>query len=864
MIKRLAILLLALLAAARPQDTVAKPAAYKLEEHIPADFNIFVSIDSGQKFMETYEDSGPAKFIRTARREILRALRDNEGFAIGGAAVLGVLGTITKHLEKCQGQVAVAVRAQPWDPRATTDAVIAGDFVDETAAEAAAKAIPIPKGAEEPLVVRDGGRLWFYSTKAVKKEVEETGSEKSLATSDFFSEARKTATGALFLWVDVRKMWQLLPDDETVTKIVDPIGLRSIRGYAISLTIAKDAVDQTQALFLEPKATGALGRLAAVADVPLEIKEAPAGSRMVYVASPKFAAFQGDLMRIIYEATGMIDQPGMKEGLELLDVVARGEKPMGSSFLVEDGRIGGFAWVDKAEDYLRSMRETYERAGVKYTKETRDGLDIYVGEGHDNPIAEMMMNFGSAIAAKDGRYYFGLDADAVARTYKLVAEGKAGSFADEPTFKALRGERPLAGWGFFYVDARSLTTFIEKVAPAMKNVQPIPEETWTSITEILKDAGAGYDVIASKNGNIVVESRSTSGVTIGSAAWAMIAAAVAIPAVARTRVEMNTGRCVAEMKRLNGGLAKWSTDVAETPGDFPTERGHTLWARLKADGVLDGASACPLTGQPYRGPVDDANKLGDKDVLALCDHGMEGVVLLRDGTVDEIDFGSLEHSKAWVSTCMTPPLDRTARTWTFKGPGDAAMTLAVGEFAVRDGVETVEYEMKGGDGPDLREVLVVTDTGLRILRREVGGKAVTPSATEDVNEKTFEALRDKRPVQKSRALQTLAQNYYAAREQIDRELSKDNSLKPYLSWVRNVAANQFAPVKIPYPLEKGKAWTNAYGEKGEVLEAGSVKTPEGTLRAWKIRLEADGKTRDLWWSDQLHVPLEVGDYKIQK
>lgn len=864
--KRLAILLLALAAGARAQDTVAKPAGYKLEEHLPADFNVFLSFDSGQKFFEGYDKSASEKFIRTARREILRALRLGDGLSIPEIGIVGALGMVTHHVEKCRGQVAVAVRAQPWDPEEEVDIVVSGDFDDEKAAENAFKMIPFGKGEHEPLVVRDGARLSIYTSAEIRKEVADTGAAKALAASEFFAEARKTTPGPAFLWLDLRGYWQMIPDDDTLDAIVDAIGVRSIRGFSASIAVTKDAVDLSQVLYLTPKAGGVLGKLAALENAPVDLRDAPAASKMVYSFTPKFIACQAEIMRLMYEPLGTMDQPGVRESLELMDLMAKTEKPMGGCFLVEGKNVGGCAWVEKAEDYVKTMREVMGKAGIKYAKESRDGLDIYVGEGDDNPVAEMMLTFGSAIAACDDRYYFGFDADSVAATHKLVTGGKGGAFADEATFKALLGDRKLEGWGFFYIDGPTLTTFIERLIPAMKNVQPMAEETWKSIAAVLKEAGSGYDVVSSRGGNLVIESRSTTGVTIGSSIWGAVVGVSFLRASTAAGGAMAVQRCHANMESMKAGLAKWSTDVAETPGDYPTERGHTIWTRLRQDGVLSaGTLTCPVTSLPYRGPVGDLNKLGPKDVIVLCSHGMESKVLLKDGTIDDIDFATEEHMAAQQQTCMVPPLVRHERTLFFKGPNDATLTLDVKEFGITDGVESVVYESKGGDAPVVREVLAVTDTGVRILRREVDGKAVPMPPTDRVTAKTFENLRGKKPVAKGMALRTLSENYYNAREVIEREMSKDEVLSTYLYYVQSSAAQQFAPVKIAYPLEKGKTWSNAYGEKGEVLDAGKVKTPDGDVRAWRIKLESsDGKSRELWWSDQLHAPLEVGDYKIEK
>ena len=111
--KRLAILLLIPLGAARPQDSTAKPAGYKLEEHLPADFNLFVTFDSGQKFFEGYDGSLMAKFVKSARREVFKFLHDHDVPMVAEIGVIAFISTITKHLEKCRGQVALGLRLQP-------------------------------------------------------------------------------------------------------------------------------------------------------------------------------------------------------------------------------------------------------------------------------------------------------------------------------------------------------------------------------------------------------------------------------------------------------------------------------------------------------------------------------------------------------------------------------------------------------------------------------------------------------------------------------------------------------------------------------------------------------------------------------
>lgn len=809
------------------QDTEAK-RAFKLQDRVPADFNLFAEIDGVADFLEA---SAPMhKFLAELKSTFAKLAGKDP------------LKEIPLDLAlKARGQLAFAGRYGPsgftW--------VVAADFADEAAAKEIA--------AKLPAATLAGAVLWLTSS----KDLIDLKSDKPLSASDRFKKARDlagAAPGRLFAYADLEPLLAMAAaaKDEDAKQLLRESGVSALRAYATSFGFEKDAVTQRQIFAYDGKLEGLLGALASVPAINLDLKTFPISAVTITRHNPAamkaIAGFLGAFSK------GRAVPDTFEDNLKAMNSLGAGKEPVNQCILLEaDGPVTVIELEDP-KGYQRDFVVGLTDIGADEKRGTVDGLDVTVLSS-DIPELELLLEVLGHSATSGRRCYIGPSVKALAAVHAMLAEAK---------FEPLAAGRDLKGLGVVYLDwsglAGVLRKYVDALGPMMR-LPPSADAMIDAVEGVMKLAGTGYDVASIRDGAIVVDSRSSVGLTMFSSVW--VAAAMVVPAITKATDKAKAVRCSAQLSQLIKGVYNHSVTKTPVEGSFLTGfRGHAFWKKISDDGEFDAKYlVCPETGRRYRGPaVDDTNVIEGKAAMGMCIHDGFANVVWKWGTVQRFDAGTPEYDRALRETCVFGGWEKPGAKWTYKPEDGKSGDMTIELKEVRDGASTFERTGAGQKEP-VRETVVARPGGLRILNRQNGGRDVELSLSADERKNADAWLRDIASDDAERrdaATEGLTRLYARAMPLIEDSIGKspDPEVQARLKVIR-VAAVDHAPLAIAYPLKVGAKWDNAYGESFEVIDQATFATGLGDEPGWRIRVKSGATAFELVWSEDLNIPLAI-------
>jgi type II secretory pathway pseudopilin PulG len=121
-----------------------------------------------------------------------------------------------------------------------------------------------------------------------------------------------------------------------------------------------------------------------------------------------------------------------------------------------------------------------------------------------------------------------------------------------------------------------------------------------------------------------------------------VLAALLLPAAGHATRTGKTASCCSNLKQLWTMQANYRAQFGGRDKLMPTDTGSAFWVRLtKTDPPLIDESLsdifdCPVSpevGSPanceYLGPSEDVNTYADGDPVGACDHGDDGIIVIR-------------------------------------------------------------------------------------------------------------------------------------------------------------------------------------------------------------------------------------------
>lgn len=814
---------------------------FRLQDRVPDDCNLFVEIDGVAALIEAAGKGGAGELIGGVAALVESQLDGRDPFSDLGFDPIALA-------RQARGQLAFAGRYRVDMDGGDLDWIVAVDFGDEKPALEAMDGI-----GDRATARREGAVVFILKDAALL----EKAPERPLSADARFKRARELAragAGRIFGYADLEPLTKLIDaiPEPAAVELLREAGAGSVLAYVLGAGVEKDAVDQVQILMLDEKPDGMLGELARLPVVEMDLTVLPDGAAAASRLEPGVVKALGEFYEMVGE---VLSARGMPFDLGALGAaLGEGKRPHLSGSLLEDGKTVAFNDMDDPKAFVDSMAEIYAASGIGLESEEDGDLEVYRFTS-DIPELEPMLK-AQTMAVAGNRLYQGGSVEAMKAVHKKLVEGAYGKLSDSRALAALVGDRKLAGGAFIYIDGGPLTAVVRNQLEPMAGALP-PEfgALLDGLDPILKKVGVGYDLLTVRDGHLVLESRSQAGLTIGGTAWVGVAAAVAVPAMVKAVENAKTTLCSANLRQLIMTAYNHSITKVEPEGSFVDLRGHAFWERIATDEEMDAAILrCPDTGRRYRGPAQNPNLMASGEAIGACVHEDVVVWVAKSGDVHRTPVDSPTVRKVLESTVTAAGWSGAGARLTYRPEGDGKpMTLEI--KAVDGNRATVEWS---GEGiPTTREVLLSRPDGVRVISREIDGKAIALAVDEEKLRAALRAIRSDDAGARDVAVGDLAALYPAARETIERELGGDDpELGVRLMAIRDAASAHY-PVLVAYPLKPGSTWSNAYGSSFEVVGREEIETGEGREPAWRIRVTQGEDVREMWWSDDLNAFLAV-------
>lgn len=567
------------------QDTVAET---RLERCVTKDWDVFVEIDGVEAFVGGYDKSATKKVFR----EVRKAMVD----AGAGDVLVEFQKEVGLPLEEfvglVKGQLAFAA-----------DVPMTFAALAECRDADAAKKLGDLASKGTAAVKIDGRLVWVTSS----KDMELKPAVNPLAEEALFKKARTlagAAKGGLFAYVDLTAV---LPLAGLMNEEFKKTGFAGLRAAATSLRFDAARVSQTHVFIGPSRPQGLLGTLMEMKSEKFSLAACPRSTALRICFSGEGSA---TALKLLKQA--LPDMPAMVD--LVLDPILKDAGPFGVIvFTADGGHVIGLEGKAAAKA-LEGLVEMLSQMGVPVTKESAGGATL----------GELTMGDESPIGA------YGIKGDRVllAKSRKQIEAGLAASAESmEADYKPLLEGATFEGALLMIHD---YTKYRDVIASLVAGSGHEDEKEMKVVDSVLGLAGKNVEWIGVRDGALVVESRSTSGLSL------VTTAALAIPAIAKARDQAMGTSCSVRFHRLSAGLTMHDLDT----GRYPAETGSALWEALKKDGgkgpYVEGDVTCAKSGKKLRGPTSDVNALDGDAIIGACDHGDEVILLRRNGTLQTV------------------------------------------------------------------------------------------------------------------------------------------------------------------------------------------------------------------------------------
>lgn len=519
-------------------------------------------------------------------------------------------------------------------------------------------------------------RFYVSTQEATLKRLLEKGSvEQTLAKHAQYVESRKGVnpeTETAFFYLNLAALWKRMGDQvpPDAKKIMESIGVFGIDTVAAGTGF--DGKTLRDHVFIGiPGARKGIQKIFTLPKNEMKtLKYAPAGAA-------SYGSYAIDLKGIYDEAMTIFRSVAEKEFRDFSEQKKGAEEKLGMK--IEDlvGALGtelaAIARLPKAEagaklslgdliraTYILSLKdEAKVSAAITKLIELAEAKDkVKVEEAHGWKINVLAMpqegdvplkSIGWAI--KDGHLFIGLPAEDLKLLAKEQSAGEPG-LASVAAFQAELKRFPEGMSGFGYTDlaayVRALWAmgkpYIEDLLKDEK--APIKPADLPDMDAIAKHLSPMTGAYYSDQAGLRIVSRSPVG-SLTTVAIAGIAAAIAVPGVARAREGAKGTACLAQLKQVGAAIKAFEADQAKLPEDLA----ELVSGQKK---YLEGSPfKCPSDPFPQReGQIETSyiyiysNKLGketpEKTILAYDKsplHGGSRTVLFLDGSVQSVpDF----------------------------------------------------------------------------------------------------------------------------------------------------------------------------------------------------------------------------------
>lgn len=833
---------------------LAQDGAFKVQDQLPEDFNLFVEIDGVAGFLAAAE-GGSAKPLLDGIREFIAKQSGGKDLVAMAAKELGF--DPLAFIRQAKGQLAFAGRYEVSLEDGDMKWLLTLDVADAELAEQTLQKLKTKIKGAEPILGRRGGVLWLAGDRVAADLLAAARPAKPLSGGARFIEARKLmGPGRAFAFANLEPLTALIEEipEPLAVEMLKDFGLDGVRGYTGSASFEKEAVEIRQALLLAPKSGGLLGKLAAQSNALIDLAGLPARSGYALRYPPAaMAAFLE-----FYE--NLPEEAGLGQVLDMLRMVesqTKGKRPI-VQYLVNEGDASvGVMEMEDPKAHHEAMQEFVTTLlGLEFTQSTQGDLSLATLQG-EGPELEAMAS-ARILGYGGDRSYQGPTVEAVVAVHRGLKEKKYGSLTESKALAALVGKRALSGWGLTYLDCKEILPFFKKQLGALGPAMPFPPEFTEGLdaaSALLERAGVGYDVVSSRDGHLVLESRSTAGLTPAGTSWVALVAAIAIPGVMRANEAVAGTNCGSNLSHMIKATYNWSIIKGDPEGSFPKELGHAFWARIAKDDEFPAESLkCPVTGRRYRGPASDATLMHHTDAIGACIHDDEVVWVKKTGDVHRAPRQTERAIKALSTTTLFSGWGEAGAEWRYRPEhaGGKPVTLKSA------GNDTFEFSGEGLP-KDVPTTIAVRASGARILKRGTGDTVPPLSAADEAEVKRLlKLLQSDDAGARDEATQGLSERYPIGRKLIEESLKSqaDPETKLRLEKIRAAAAEHM-PALVPYPVTAGATWKNAYGDACEAVEEGTIETGIGPERGWKIRVTAPSGAYELWWSEELGIPLAI-------
>lgn len=518
----LAIVLAALPAAA--QDTVVE---FKLERHLPKNWDAFIEINGVEKFVEGFKASKTNDLVKAA----LAAVAEQGGPDVP-ALFEQNFGTTPEELAGfVKGQLAVGLQIRlreglgviaTADCRTEENARKLFDLIVKRFPNAEAVDIDDLKGMKAPngaTIVAAGPVVWMGSTWKTAKDFvgrRQVGASKPIGDDDVFKKARESAgaaPGGLFAWANLGKFTPFLalaPDE--AKDLVEKSGVTALTGYAASVRFDGGRVIQRHILQAGEKAGGLLGDLLAMEDRAAGLAATPKDTAAAVHLSKTFVGIVQRVIQLARDASGGEMEPELER---ILAPVLTEAVPFAAK-IVKGGE--GFAMVFDGAAAVEVFKNLLDLALVNQVMTDDKEVDgatistLLVPDG-DFPF--------KAVGTTKERAYLGFDAALVEGVHKAINAGGA-NVAGDADVKALVEGGSAEGVLVAYVDFALVDEVVNAFAERIGRAGLGKAEA--AAMKVLGSAGRSVDIVRVDHGSLIIESRSTTGLslltTVGAAAVA--------------------------------------------------------------------------------------------------------------------------------------------------------------------------------------------------------------------------------------------------------------------------------------------------------------------------------------------------------
>lgn len=512
-----------LLVLAFVQDTVSE---FKLERYVPKNWDLYVEIDGVENLVGDYKASKTGALVADA----LKAVKDQTGADPLGQFQHNLGVSVEELAGLVKGQLAMALSVRL---RGGANVVVTADCRSTENAQKLAALIGarLPNGKEiqvgdvmgtgskeGPTVAAAGPVVYLGSTWETCKEfVNKRTSESSnvIGDEETFKKAREAAgagPGGVFAWANLGKFTPFLAFAPADAKdAIEKSGLAGLKGYAASIRFEGGRVVQRHILQAGDKPGGLLGELLSIEDKAASLKAAPKETAAGIYLSKEFVGILQRLGKLARDASGGAMDPEAERIFApiLGTATSLGVEAVkgGDSFSFVFYSTAAVEVVENLLDLtavLQVMTEDKEVDGATITK-------VHLPDNNEFPF--------TGVGVTDDRAYLALDIGPIEAVHKAI-KSRGATLADDDEVKAL-GD--VEGAAVIYLDFAKAAEIVKSVVektPAMK----AGAEKIDVVVKLLARAGRSVEIIRAKDGALIIESRSTTGLSV---LTALAAAAIA-------------------------------------------------------------------------------------------------------------------------------------------------------------------------------------------------------------------------------------------------------------------------------------------------------------------------------------------------